>query len=72
MSNLLRTYSGLHIVIPILLYHVWVSNHAYIYYILHQLANFNGITVIIVINALGLYIFLSRLEIQVNMGIQYR
>ena len=63
-----RCYTGLHVAIPVLLYAMWVSDQ--------PLGLFNiefprlGIH-FLVLNAIGLYIFLSRLKFEVQLRIHY-
>jgi len=59
--------SILYICLILLGYNIWKSNFEYINIILHKIYLLNYTSVIIVINLLGIYLFLKNLSIEVNI-----
>ena len=66
--------NGLYICLILLGYNVWKSNFEYINIILHKIYLLNYISFIIVINVIGLYLFLKNLsfEFNINCSIKYK
>jgi hypothetical protein len=67
-------FNSLYICLLLLIYNVWKSNYQYINIILTKLYLFNYISFIILINIIGLYIFLKNLSFEVNIkwSIKYK
>ena len=68
-------FNSLYICLLLLIYNVCKSNYQYINIILTKLYLFNYISfIIIIINIIGLYIFLKNLSFEVNIkwSIQYK
>lgn len=67
-------FNSLYICLLLLMYNVWKSNYQYINIILTKLYLFNYISLIILINIIGLYIFLKNLSFEVNIkwSIKYK
>ena len=60
-------FNSLYICLLLLIYNVWKSNYQYINIILSKLYLFNYTSFMIVINIIGLYLFLKNLSFEVNI-----
>lgn len=64
----------LYICLLLIMYNIWKSNYEYINIILNKLYLLNYTSLMIVINIIGLYLFLKNLSFEVNIKwtIKYR
>jgi hypothetical protein len=60
-------FNSLYICLLLLIYNVWKFNYDYINIILNKLYLLNYTSLIIVINIIGLYLFLKNLSFEVNI-----
>jgi hypothetical protein len=60
-------FNSLYICILLLIYNTWKNNYNYINIILSKLYLLNHTSLIIVINIIGLYLFLKNLSFEVNI-----
>ena len=60
-------FNSLYICLLLLMYNIWKSNYEYINMILNKLYLLNYTSLIIVINIIGLYLFLKNLSFEVNI-----
>jgi hypothetical protein len=76
MPNFIQNYNinSLHVCIILLLYNAYKSNFEYINIILYKLYLLNYTSVIIIINIIGLYLFLKNLtfEVNINCSVKYK
>jgi len=76
MPEFIQNYNlnSLYICLLLLIYNVWNSNNQYINIILTKLYLFNHTSFVILINIIGLYIFLKNLSFEVNIkwSIKYK
>ena len=70
----LYNFSGLYICILLLLYNVFTSNNNYIQLLLYKLSLYNSISCIIIVNIIGLYLFLKNInfEINIHLNVAYK
>jgi hypothetical protein len=69
MPELIQNYSfnSLYICLLLLMYNVWKSNYEYINIILSKIYLLNYTSFIIIINILGIYLFLKNISFEVNI-----
>lgn len=69
MPDFIQNYNinGLYICVLLLLYNICKSNYEYINVIINKLYLLNYISFIIVINIIGLYLFLKNVSFEVNI-----
>ena len=60
-------FNILYICILLIIYNIWKSNYEYINIILSKLYLLNYASLMIVINIIGLYLFLKNLSFEVNI-----
>lgn len=60
-------FNSLYISLLLLIYNIWNSNYQYINIILNKLYLFNYTSLIVVINIIGLYLFLKKLSFEINI-----
>ena len=67
-------FNSLYVCLLMVLYNIWKSNYYYINIILSKLCLFDRISVIIIINIIGLFLFLKNLSFEVNIkwSIKYK
>jgi len=67
-------FNSLYICLLLLIYNIWNSNYQYINIILNKLYLFNYTSLIVVINIIGLYLFLKKLSFEINIkwSIKYK
>ena len=67
-------FNSLYICLLLLMYNIWKSNYQYINIIVSKLYLLNYTSFIIVINIIGLYLFLTNLSFEVNIkwSIKYK
>ena len=70
----LYNFSGLYICILLLLYNVLTSNNNYIQLLLYKLSLYNSTSCIIIVNIIGLYLFLKNInfEINIHLNVAYK
>ena len=61
------SFNSLYICLLLFIYNIWKSNYDYINIILGKLYLFNSTSMIIVINIIGLYLFLKNISFEVNI-----
>jgi len=76
MTDFIKNYNinSLYICLILFLYNIWKSNYEYINILLNKIYLLNYTSLFIVINIIGLYIFLKNLSIEVNIkcSIKYK
>jgi hypothetical protein len=76
MPELNKNYNinSFYICLLLIIYNLWSSNHSYINIILNKLYLLNYTSLMIVINLVGLYLFLKNLsfEININCSLKYK
>lgn len=76
MPDLVKHYNinSLYICLLLLVYNIWKSNYEYIKIILHKLFLLDYTSIIILINIIGLYLFLKNvsLEVNINCSLKYK
>ena len=76
MPDFIQNYNinSLYICLILLLYNIWKSNYEYINIILNKIYLLNYTSFIIIINIVGLYLFLKNLSFEVNIkcSIKYK
>jgi len=67
-------FNGLYICLLLVVYNIWNSNYVYINIIFSKLYLLNYTSLIVVINIIGLYLFLRNLSFEVNIkwSIKYK
>jgi hypothetical protein len=59
--------NSLYVCLLLILYNIWKFNFEYINILLHKIYLFNYTSFIIVINIIGLYLFLKNVSFEVNI-----
>ena len=76
MPEFIQNYNFniLYVCLLLIMYNIWKSNYEYVNIILHKLYLFNYTSLMIVINIIGLYLFLKNLsfEVDVKWTIKYK
>lgn len=76
MPEFIQSYNinSLYICLLLLVYNIWKSNYEYIKIILHKLFLLDYTSIIILINIIGLYLFLKNvsLEVNINCSLKYK
>ena len=76
MPDLVKHYNinSLYICLLLLVYNIWKTNYEYIKIILHKLFLLDYTSIIILINIIGLYLFLKNvsLEVNINCSLKYK
>jgi hypothetical protein len=76
MTDFIKNYNinSLYICLILFLYNIWKSNYEYINILLNKIYLLNYTSLFIVINIIGLYLFLKNLSIEVNIkcSIKYK
>lgn len=69
MPEFIQNYNFniLYICLLLIMYNIWKSNYEYINIILNKLYLLNYTSLMIVINIIGLYLFLKNLSFEVNI-----
>ena len=69
MPEFIQNYNFniLYICLLLIMYNIWKSNYEYINIILNKLYLLNYTSLMIVINIIGLYLFLKNLSFKVNI-----
>ena len=69
MPEFIQNYNCniLYICLLLIMYNIWKSNYEYINIILNKLYLLNYTSLMIVINIIGLYLFLKNLSFEVNI-----
>jgi len=70
----LYNLSGLYICVLLLLYNALISNNSYINVLLYKLSLYNSTSCIILVNIIGLYLFLKNInfEINIHLNVAYK
>lgn len=71
MPEFIQNFNSLYICLLLFIYNIWKSNNTFINLILDKLYLLNYTSLFIVINLIGLYLFLQNLsfEIRINWSI---
>ena len=74
MPEFIQNYNFniLYISLLIIIYNIWKSNYEYVNIILSKLYLLNYASFMIVINIIGLYLFLKNLSFEVNIKWTYK
>ena len=76
MPEFMKNYdfNGLYICLLLVVYNIWNSNYVYINIIFNKLYLLNYTSLILIINIIGLYLFLRNLSFEVNIkwSIKYK
>jgi hypothetical protein len=69
MPEFIQNYNFniLYMCLLLIMYNIWTSNYEYINIILSKLYLLNYMSLMIVINIIGLYLFLKNLSFEVNI-----
>ena len=69
MSEFFQNYNfnSLYICLLLFVYNIWKSNYELINIVLSKLYLLNYISLIVIINIVGLYLFLKKLSFEVNI-----
>jgi hypothetical protein len=67
-------FNSLNICLLLIIYSIWKSNYEYIHIILSKLYLLNYASLMIVINIIGLYLFLKNVsfEVKIKWSIKYK
>ena len=67
-------FNMLYITLLVIIYNIWKSNYAYVNIILSKLYLLNYVSLLILINIIGLYLFLKNVSFEVNIkcSIKYK
>jgi len=76
MPDFIKNYNinSLYICLILFLYNIWKSNYEYINILFNKIYLLNYTSFIIVINIIGIYLFLKNLSIEINIkcSIKYK
>jgi hypothetical protein len=74
MADFIKNYNftSLYICLLLLLYNIWNSNYEIINIFLSKIYLFNYTSLIIIINVIGLYLFLIKFSFEINIKISYK
>ena len=76
MADFFQNYNfnSLYICLLLFVYNIWNSNYELISIVLNKLYLLNYISLIVIINIIGLYLFLKKLsfEVHINWTIRYK
>ena len=76
MPELIQNYNFnmLYMSLLVIIYNIWKSNYAYVNIILSKLYLLNYVSLLILINIIGLYLFLKNVSFEVNIkwSIKYK
>jgi hypothetical protein len=64
-------FSSLYIVLGLFSYNIITSNYQYIRFI-NQILLLNSISIVFVINIIGIYLFLKNIRFEINFKISYK
>ena len=64
--------NGLHICVLLFAYNLWLANYEFVNILLSKIYQCNYMSVIIIINIIGLYLLLTKLSFEVNIKLSYR
>jgi hypothetical protein len=65
-------FSSLYIVLGLFSYNIIISNYEYIRFIINQILLLNSISIVFVINIIGIYLFLRNLHFEIYFKIYYK
>jgi hypothetical protein len=65
-------FNSLYICILLLLYNIWNSHYQIITFVLDKLYLQHSILFIIIVNIVGLYLFLKNINFEINIKISYK
>jgi len=65
-------FNSLYICILLLLYNIWKSHYQIITFVLNKLYLQNSTLFIIMVNIVGLYLFLKNIHFEINIKISYK
>ena len=65
-------FDSLYICLLLIIYNIWNSNYYYINIILAKLYLLNYTSLIIIINIIGIYLFLKNISFEINIKIVYK
>jgi hypothetical protein len=73
MAEFIKNYNidSFKVCLILLVYNIWKTNLEYIHIILNKIYLLNYTSCIIVINIIGLYLFLKNLSFEVNIKLKY-
>ena len=73
MTDFIKNYNfnSMYICLLLLLYNIWNSNYELINIFLSKIYLFNYISLIIIINVIGLYLFLKKISFEFTIKISY-
>jgi len=74
MPEFIKNYNfnSLYICLLLIIYNVWNTNYEFINIVLGKLYLLNYVSLIIVINIIGLYLFLKNLSFEINIKWCYK
>jgi hypothetical protein len=74
MPEFIKKYNfdSLYICLLLIIYNIWNSNYYYINIILAKLYLLNYTSLIIIINIIGIYLFLKNISFEINIKIVYK
>lgn len=69
MPEIIQNYNfnSLYICLLVIMYNVWKTNYDYINIIVSKLYLLNYVSLVIVINIIGLYLFLNKISFELNI-----
>jgi hypothetical protein len=67
-------FNSLYVCLLLLIYNIWKSNHEFINLLLEKLLLLNFTSFLIVLNTVGIYLFLRNLSFEINIkwSIKYK
>jgi hypothetical protein len=74
MPEFIKKYNfdSLYICLLLIIYNIWNSNYYYINIILAKLYLLNYTSLIIIINIIGIYLFLKNISFEINIKMVYK
>jgi hypothetical protein len=74
MPEFIKKYNfdSLYICLLLIIYNIWVSNYYYMNIILAKLYLLNYTSLIIIINIIGIYLFLKNISFEINIKMVYK
>ncbi len=74
MPEFIKKYNfdTLYICLLLIIYNIWNSNYYYINIILAKLYLLNYTSLIIIINIIGIYLFLKNISFEINIKMVYK
>ena len=74
MPELNQTYNcnSLYICFTIILYNIFISNYEYIKLFIRKITLYNYVSLILIINIIGIYLFLKNVIFEIKFKISYK